>query len=294
LSAAEECGLNPKDAFKECDLCPEMVVVQAGSFMMGSPSDEEGRSKDEGPQHRVTILRAFAVGKYTVTVDQFSDFVQEAAYDAGTKCQTNGEGKWEESDSFLNPGFSQTGSHPAVCLSWNDAKAYVAWLSKKTGKSYSLLTEAEWEYAARAGSSTRYFFGNNEDDICRYANGVDRTAETEGKGKMVRAEGSVATCSDGYIYTAPVGSFLPNAFGLYDMVGNAWQWLEDCSANYNNAPTDGSAWSPGYGSCEWHRSLRGGGWNSTPRLFRSAARSFGYSDGRINVYGFRVARTLSP
>jgi formylglycine-generating enzyme required for sulfatase activity len=292
LSAAEERALKPKDMFKECDKCPEMVMVPAGRFTMGSSGDKYG---NEGPQHRVTISRAFAVGKFAVTVDQFSDFVNETGYDAGTKCWTLEDGGVEERPgrSFRNPGFSQTGSHPAVCLSWNDAKAYTQWLSKTTGRPYRLLTEAEWEYAARAGTTTRYFFGDNENGFCRYGNGSDQTAKSEVRGRIIVELWSYLPCSDGYAYTAPVGSFLPNAFGLYDMYGNAQQWLEDCwHNNYTDAPSDGSAWTIG-NFCREH-ALRGGSWESLPIALRATNRYAHSSDARVDDGGFRVARTLAP
>jgi formylglycine-generating enzyme required for sulfatase activity len=179
LSSYNVRALKPKDVFKECEKCPEMVVVPAGTFTMGSPSNEEGRRDDEGPQHTVTISPALGVGKFTVTVDQFADFVNNTGYDAGSRCLMS---DWQ-TGSFRAPGFSQTGSHPAVCLSWSDAKAYVGWLSKKTGKAYRLLTEAEWEYATRgrtkSGSYPRYFFGDNADDMCRYGNGLDQTFKSK-------------------------------------------------------------------------------------------------------------------
>jgi formylglycine-generating enzyme required for sulfatase activity/uncharacterized caspase-like protein len=295
LSANEDCALKPKDVFRECDNCPEMVVVPAGSFTMGSPSTEKGRYDNEGPQHTVTIAHAFAVGKFTVTVDQFADFVKATGHDVGSKCWTFEDGKNEEraDRSFRNPGFSQTGSHPAVCLSWDDAKAYVAWLSRKTGKAYRLLTEAEWEYAARArtapGSYPRYFFGDNEDDMCRYGNGADQTAKSKIAGIK---DWTFVNCSDGYAYTAPVGSFLPNAFGLYDMHGNAWQWVEDCwHDNYQGAPTDGSAW--GGGDCS-RRVLRGGSWLINPGYLRAAERLWVATVIRSSFLGFRLGRTLTP
>jgi formylglycine-generating enzyme required for sulfatase activity len=277
LSVNEECALKPKDVFRECDNCPEMIVVPPGSFSMGSPTNEEQRFENEGPQHPVTISRAFAVGKFMVTVDQFADFVKATGYDAGSKCQTQEE-KYDERSgrSFLKPGFPQTGSNPAVCLNWNDAKAYVQWLAKKTGRAYRLLTEAEWEYAARAGTSTRYFWG---DEI-----GIGN-ANCAGCGSQWDRK-----------QTAPVGSFKPNAFGLYDMLGNAWQWLEDCkSIDYKGAPVDGSAWTSGDCIGIGHVN-RGGSWLAFPWNLRAAAR-FSLAWGaavRTCDQGFRVARTLSP
>jgi formylglycine-generating enzyme required for sulfatase activity len=215
--------------------------------------------------------------------------VADTGYDAASKCWTQEEGKAKERDArgWRNPGFPQNGSHPAVCLSWNDAKAYVGWLIRKPGKSYRLLTEAEWEYAARAGTTTRYFFGDDESESCRYGNGADQTA----KGALAAMPNmTFAPCNDGHAYTSPAGNFSPNGFGLYDMLGNAVQWLEDCwHKNYQEAPPDGSAWTTGDCSV---RSLRGGSWFNNPKALRAASRFKGPSSIRASLYGFRVARTL--
>jgi formylglycine-generating enzyme required for sulfatase activity len=272
-----------------------MVVVPAGSFTMGSPASEAGRDNDEGPQHTVTIVKPFAAGKFHVTVDQFAAFVAESGYDAGSKCWTFEDGKYEErSDrSWRNPGFTQGGSHPAVCLNRNDAKAYVDWLARKTGKTYRLLTEAEWEYAARArtepGAYPRYSFGNDEKDLCRYGNGADQMAKTSIAGAK---DWTVAPCNDGYAYTSPVGSFAANGFGLYDMQGNAWQWTEDCyHDSYAGAPSDGRAWTTG--DCG-RRVLRGGSWGSGPGELRAAFRGRNTPGSRSGDGGFRLGRTLTP
>jgi formylglycine-generating enzyme required for sulfatase activity len=295
LSSDRERALKLKDTFKECEKCPEMVVVPAGSFTMGSPGGEVGRFADEGPQRTVMIGKPFAVGKFHVTVDQFAAFVAETKYDAGSKCWTFEEGKGEERSgrSWRNPGFTQAGSHPAVCMNWNDAKAYVDWLARKTGKAYRLLTEAQWEYTARAqtqpGAYPRYSFGNDEEDLCRYSNGADQTAKSSIAGWK---DWTVAPCNDGYAYTSPVGSFAANGFGLYDMQGNAWQWTEDCyHDSYAGAPSDGSAWTTG--DCS-PRVFRGGAWESGPWSLRAADRYGNTPDGRSNFLGFRVGRTLTP
>jgi formylglycine-generating enzyme required for sulfatase activity len=286
LSAAEECALKRADVFKECDKCPEMVVIPAGSFTMGSPANEADRSENEGPQHPVSIARPFAAGKFAVTVDQFAAFVADTGHDAGSTCRTLEGGKTEERQrSWRDPGFPQTGSHPVVCINFADAEAYVDWLSARTSKSYRLLTEAEWEYAARAGTTTRYSFGDDERNLCRYANGTDLTAKRE-----VPGLGPSGPCSDGHAYTAPVGSFVPNAFGLYDMHGNVRQWTEDCfHPSYTGAPTDGSAWTSA--ACAIHV-LRGGSWGYRPARLRSAARDGTEPTLRRSFTGFRVARTL--
>ncbi|MGO9004561.1 MAG: SUMF1/EgtB/PvdO family nonheme iron enzyme [Beijerinckiaceae bacterium] len=291
LSAREECALKPKDEFKECANCPPMVVVPPGSFTMGSPASEPGRFDNEGPQHVVSFAKPFAVGKFQVTRDEFAAFVNETGYDSGSPCWTFAEGR--SNRSWRNPGFAQTGSHPATCLSWNDAQAYAAWLATKTGKTYRLLSEAEWEYVARGqtqpGKYPRYFFGDDEKDMCRYGNGADQTA----KEKVPGAQGwTVVPCNDGYAYTSPVGSFQPNAFGLYDMAGNVLQWVEDCSADtYQGAPTNGSAMTTG--DCS-RRVLRGGSWIINPQFLRAAGRIGNSPDHRSNDVGFRLARTLNP
>jgi formylglycine-generating enzyme required for sulfatase activity/uncharacterized caspase-like protein len=276
LSASEECSLKPKDVFKECDQCPEMVVVPAKSFVMGSPSNDSSRYNDEEPQHSVNIPRPFAVGKFHVTVEQFALFAAEVDYQLREECTVFESGKWEDNRpgrSWRNPGFSQSGLHPVVCVNWDDARAHSEWLSRKTGKEYRLLSEGEWEYAARAGTTTHYFFGDDEKQLCHYANGTG------------------LSCSDRHEYTAPVGSYTPNAFGLHDMYGNAWQWVEDCwHENYAGAPSDGTAWTST--NCD-ARVLRGGSWLNLPRWLRSAVRIKRAANARISNNGFRVARVLN-
>jgi formylglycine-generating enzyme required for sulfatase activity len=270
LTVAQERGLKTGDSFRECENCPEMVVVPAGSFTMGSSDGEKGRDHDEGPQHVVTISKTFAVGKLHVTVDQFTAFVQETRYELGSNCNTMGSSILR---SWRNPGFTQRGSHPVVCVAWDDAKAYVDWLAKKTRKPYRLLTEAEWEYAARGQTSPgvypRFWFGNDERDLCQYGNGDG--------------------C--GYEHTSPAGHYKPNAFGLYDMFGNAWQWTEDCyHENYNGAPADGSAWTTG---CTEDRHVLRGSASFIASFLRSAQRGDLFLN-MDNTHGFRVARTLAP
>jgi formylglycine-generating enzyme required for sulfatase activity len=277
LNAAQERELKPKDSFKECADCPEMVVVPAGSFTMGSLPGEKGRvSNDESPQHLVTIGRAFAVGKFHVTRDQFASFVQKTGYAASTTCG----GGWRD------PDFVQEGTHPVVCVNWDDAKAYVDWAAKETGKPYRLLSEAEWEYAARGrtspGEYPRFWFGDDEREICRYGNFGDRW--------------KFAPCNDGYDHTSPVGHYEPNAFGLYDMAGNAQQWTADCyHHSYDGSPVDGSAWTSE--SCDYGRVVRGGSWGTVfPRELRAASRggcACGITVGNADI-GFRLARTLTP
>lgn len=260
----KETAYPPGTRLRDCrdEGCPWLVVVPAGEFMMGSAAGEEGRSDNEGPQHRVRISQPFAVMEAEVTREAFARFVDEMGYKPKT-----GWCSWNES------GIEQTVAHPVVCVSWEDATAFSKWLSKRTGAEYRLLSEAEWEYAARAGSSTRFYFGNDAKELCRYA--------------------KVNGCNEGYKETAPTKSFQPNAFGLYDMHGNAWEWTQDCwHDSYEGAPEEGS--KPWETNCsDDRRVLRGGGWYDTPGIARSAFRRRNSPDYRYINTGFRLARTLT-
>ncbi len=254
LTAAER-NLKPLASFRECAKdCPEMIVLPAGTFTMGSPTNEVGRYDDESPQHKVTIARPFAVSKFVVT---FADW---------DTCVAVG-GCPHASDSSFGRG-----TRPVINVTWDEAEHYAQWFSKMTGKPYRLLTEAEWEYAARAGTTTAYFWG---DEI-----GV-ANANCNGCGsKWDNRE------------TAPVGSFKPNAFGLYDMHGNVWEWVQDCyRIDYKEAPRDGTAWTTG--DCS-RRVRRGGAWGYIPRILRSADRGGDSPVNRSAFVGFRLGRTLNP
>jgi formylglycine-generating enzyme required for sulfatase activity len=278
LSAAQERGLQLKQTFKECDACPEMVVSPAGSFTMGSPASEPQRDSDEGPQRRVTLSRQFAVGMFAVTVNQFAAFVQETGYDTGSECYTYDGAKWEKQSgrSWRNPGFAQSDSHPAVCINWDDAKAYVVWLSRKSGKTYRLLSEAEREYVARAGTTTPFWWGSTAS-----------TSQANYNGNYTYGSGSKGEYR---LLTVPVDSFQPNPWGLYQVHGNVWEWVEDCYKNsYAGAPTDGSVLTAR--DCS-RRVLRGGSWYDYPRYLRSANRDKDSPGLRSLYFGFRVARTL--
>jgi formylglycine-generating enzyme required for sulfatase activity len=266
-------------SFRDCpDVCPEMVVVPAGSFTMGSPGGEDGRSDSEGPQGRVTIVQPFAVGKFEVTRGEFETFARESGHAIGDKCDIFDGDQWQEraARSFRNPGFAQDARHPAVCVNWEDASAFVGWLSRKTGKTYRLLSEAEWEYAARAGTTTPFWWGasistNQANYRGNYTYGGGAKGEYRRK-------------------TVPVDSFAKNPWGLYNVHGNVMEWVQDCwNGNYNGAPSDGSAWTAG--DCGT-RMMRGGSWIYAPSLLRSAYRTRNPPAIRTNDVGFRVARTL--
>jgi formylglycine-generating enzyme required for sulfatase activity len=264
LSAAEECLLNPKDSFKECDKCPEMVVVPAGTFMMGSPDSEKERLANEGPQHQVTFARPFAVGRFAVTFDEWDACVAAGGCN-GYKPSDRGWGR---------------GRHPVINVSWNDAKAYVAWLSDKTGKSYRLLSEAEREYVTRAASLTPFWWGSSISPQQANYNGTYTYAGSP-KGQNRKR-------------TIAVDSFQPNPWGLYQVHGNVWDWTEDCyHDSYVGAPADGSAWM--VGDCKL-RTLRGGSLFNAPGFLRAAVRGTGTPVNRNDPFGFsiRVGRTLIP
>ncbi|MDI1284603.1 MAG: SUMF1/EgtB/PvdO family nonheme iron enzyme [Reyranella sp.] len=254
LAADAERALKPGEAFKECArYCPEMVVIPAGRFTMGSPPNEVGRDVNEGPQQNVVIAKPFAISKFAVTFDD---------WDA---CVSYGDCEASVGDS----GFGR-GRQPAVNVSWDGAKRYVAWLARMTGKPYRLLSEAEWEYAARAGSTTAFLLGDGPELIDRHAWHKGNSGDKP----------------------HPVGEKEPNTWGLYDMIGNVWQWLEDCfHKSHEGLSADGTARTDG--TCNT-RALRGGSFYSTPEFLRSAKREWRAGDNRSDNRGFRVAREISP
>jgi formylglycine-generating enzyme required for sulfatase activity len=255
------------ESFKDCAECPEMVVVPAGRFMMGSPSTEALRDETEGPQHEVLIRNPIAVGKFEITFDQW-----DACVDAGG-CTSNqspdDEGWWPEE------------KRPVINVSWEDAKEYIRWISAKTGKNYRLLSESEWEYIARSGSGDRFFFGEEAIKLKNYA-----IYYSNSSGK-----------------TWPVGSKAANPWGLYDIYGNVYEWVEDCwSKNYDrkshSEPVSGSPWRRG--KCN-SRVIRGGSWEpksysgfNTTRRLRSASRNGANSTLKTSDIGFRVSRKIIP
>ena len=278
---------NPGDTFQDCPGCPKLVVVPSGSFMMGSPKNEEGRSRNEDPMHEVSIGYQLAVGVYPVTFDE---------WDA---CMSDGGcGGHEPEDQ----GWGRE-TRPVINVNWDDAKMYVRWLSWKTGKGYRLLSESEWEYVARAGTDTSYWWGNEigqkRANCLGYENqnilplgsisgSMSAKLESIFETKLFdvdRMHGNVRK-------TLPVGSFSENAFGLYDVHGNVTEWVEDCwNSYYHGAPTNGSAWMSGI--CDL-RVLRGGSFSDSPWSLRSAKREGCTSSSRFFNLGFRVARTLTP
>ncbi|WP_295457289.1 SUMF1/EgtB/PvdO family nonheme iron enzyme [uncultured Thiodictyon sp.] len=252
------------ETFRDCPDCPEMVVIPAGGFQMGSPDTEPGRSDDEGPVHTVTFERPFAIGKYEVTFDQWNACVKAG----GCTHDPN-----------------EAGNLPVGDVNWNDAQDYMTWLSKQTGQTYRLPSEAEWEYAARAKTTTPWFWGDDPANACRYANVFDQTGKRE-----ARYPYAPLPCDDHHAKLAPIGSFEANAFDLKDMLGNVQEWTQDCwHDSYQGAPSDGSAWTRG--SCAV-RVGRGGAWLDTANTLRAAFRFRNSPLYRSYSIGFRPARTL--
>ena len=271
---------------RDCKNCPTMMIVPSGSFSMGSHVREAGRYDNEGPIHPVTLPETLGVGVYEVTRGQFRYFVEDTRHDAGQACWTYEKRIWLERDgrNWRFPGYPQTDQHPVVCVNWHDAIRYVEWLSSKTRQRYRLLTESEWEYAARSGTKTTYYWGNSIDgaEQCRFANGADLQTALLWR----------AGCDDGHEFTAPVGSYLPNPFGLHDMLGNVWEWTQDCwSDDYSNAPADGSAHETR--KCPL-RVLRGGSRHVSAEGIRAAHRLRFDPLSRNQNTGFRVARWAKP
>ena len=284
--AALRVGHTFRDPLQSGGEGPEMVVVPAGSFLMGSPSYKGGRYDYEGPVHRVTIGAAFAVGVYEVTWEEYEQFVEATGYSVRNTCYVYETRNWEERTewNWRDPGYRQSGAHPVICVSWTDAQAYVAWLTRESEAGYRLLSEAEWEYVARGGTATARYWGEGEQ--CLHANGADMAAKREYEGWR-----TVAACDDGYGHTAPAGSYMKNGFGLADVLGNVGEWVEDCwNGSYAGAPTDGTAWVTG--KCTT-RVVRGGSSYDIPRTLQVAYRNRHRIRDRSDYVGFRVARSLA-
>lgn len=278
----------PGPTLSDCATCPEMVTIPAGSFAMGSPDSEPDHEADESPVHTVTFAEPFAISRAEVTRGQYAAFVKATGRAAGASCSVWVWDGWKtvEGKSWQDPGFAQDDSHPVVCVDWFDAEAYAAWLAKTTGKAYRLPTETEWEYAARAGTTTPYILGSDPHQLCRTDNGHDHTSKESHLGMAWPP----VDCRDGFAETAPVGSFPANAFGVHDVHGNVWEWMRDCyTPSYDGASPIGAAVEAA--DCK-QRVYRGGGWSVERRGRRSANRGRYDVNGRYGQLGIRVVREL--
>ncbi len=277
---------------QDCATCPRMVLIPPGSFTMGSPDDEPNRDADEGPAHQVMIAQSFAMGRTEVTRGEFGAFIKATDYEPVAQCMVWTGAKLEmvPGKSWQDANIPQTDEHPVVCVSWWDADSYAQWLSKTTGNKYRLPNEAEWEYAVRGGTQSAYAFPGGENDVCAYGNVADASAQKE------VPQWRVVDCDDGVgLGTAKVGSYQPNGYGLYDTVGNVWEWMGDCyHATFEGAPADGTAWSSA-ALCGIAFDRGGGFSNLIPGNLRAANRSRAPSpDNGVYSLGFRVARDLTP
>ena len=260
-------GVAAGTVFRDCPQCPEMVVITPGRFVMGSPRDESSREESEGPPRMVTLAAPFAAGKFEVTFDEWDACVADAG------CANVKDEGWGR------------GQRPAINMSYPQAVAYSEWLTRKTGKPYRLLSEAQWEYAARAGTQEATWWGQDAARACRFANVSDQARK-----RAYQLSTDAFECDDGDGSTAPVGAFKPNAFGLHDMLGNVWEWVEDChNGSFQGAPTDGAVWNEG--NCN-RRMTRGGSWYDKPEVVRLAQRSWTLAKDRSSNLGFRVVRPL--
>jgi formylglycine-generating enzyme required for sulfatase activity len=279
-----------RDATRDCEHCPDMVVIPAGTAILGAGANDPFRNPDELPERRVAIGEPFAVSRYEITRDQYEAFVRATNRPIGGNCLTDrvkrGDWQLDANTTFRDPGFTQAGNHPVACVSWEEAKAYVGWLNTQTRGGYRLLTEVEWEYVARGGATENlvYPWGNDAAAGCPFANVFDRTMMTKYAG--IDTTGykvfDPMPCADGLLNTSPVGSLQPNAFGVYDIIGNVAEWIEDCYS----ATRDLSD-----GTCE-RRSIKGGSWGSLAHNVRIEERIPYAPTHRDDSIGIRVARTL--
>ena len=290
----------PGDIIQDCDDCPRMVVIGAGSFEMGTPTGayEVNVESGEGPPIQITIRRPFAIGETEVTIGHYRAFVEASGFQVGTGCSVilPGGGGTKDPDANWEKPVQPKGArntHPVACINYEEMIAYADWLTEMTGHTYRLPSESEWEYAARAGTTaprpwggTTSFEGVSLSLTCEHANGYDVAAQRE----YVFAW-PYARCNDGYADVAPVASFQKNAWGLYDMMGNQWEMVQDChTGSYWGRPPDERAWVWD-GGCP-RRVVRGGGWYSRPTNVRPARRASGDVNGRGNDLGFRLVREL--
>tara|TARA_B110000438_G_scaffold263622_1_gene275734 strand:- start:3803 stop:4729 length:927 start_codon:yes stop_codon:yes gene_type:complete len=285
---ATDVSLDAESVFKDCSDCPEMVVIPPGTYDMGY---DGGIAEDryDGPVHPVVLDYAFALGRYEITTAQFRKFVGETGHETASDCRVwAGEGMRNTPGlSWRNPGYARPplDNEPVACITWPDARAYVDWLTTKTGQPYRLPTEAEWEYVAHDRNAHTFAWGENPNDGCAYASIYDQS------GLNRLRPTTPVNCDDGFAMASPVGSFPPNSYGIYDIIGNVWEWVEDCYvAPYADQPDDGSAYML-EGGCTV-RSVRGGCWSTQIQRLRPTFRGRDDETLITQVFGIRVVRDL--
>lgn len=295
LASASDAAvqLAPGSVFEDCASCPRMVVIPPGNLTMGFDGGEKDRY--EGPVRQLRIENPFAAGQYPVTNAEYGRFISDSGYATTEGCNfwdfDNRELIKLAGSSWRDPGHGRPirDNEPVVCVSWHDIKAYTRWLSQDTGMDYRLLAEAEWEYIASDRADTDYPWGDDPNDACSYANVADLAlVEEVGADQFM---GANVNCNDGYARIAPVDAFPPNSFGVYDLIGNSWEWVEDCYLmSYPDGPLDGSAVQVS-GECD-RRAVRGGAWITNSFRQRPSWRGRDPEDKLTFIFGFRVARDL--
>ena len=297
LACALPGSVQAAPAAPQPPILPPMASIPAGTFIMGStepPIGDGSHNPAEGPPRAVRVA-AFRLAKYETTVAQFRQFVAATGYRAASECWEfeRGDGMALKQAGWDAPAHAPTDYHPVMCVSWTDAHAYVQWLAQQTGRAFRLPSEAEWEYAARAGTTTKYPSGDAPDQLCTYANMKDRRFQAAAR-RDFGLDMLVTDCDDGAEYTAVVGLYAPNGHGLHDMMGNVAEWVADCQhPDYRGAPADGAAWSEGCEAEGDYFITRGGSYSASRQVLRSAARGHG---GRGNASslgeGFRIAEDV--
>lgn len=284
---------------RDCAHCPEMVVVPAGTAILGAAASDLFRNPDETPARAFEIRAPFAVSRYEVTLDEYEGFVRATRHAIEGHCLTDRSrlGTWvlDAGTTFRDPGFPQQGDHPVACVSWDDAQAYVAWLNAQTDGGYRLLTEVEWEYVARASALQNFVYPWGDDPAggCLVANGFDQTTMAAYAGMDASAYKifDPLSCTDGWLHTAPVGSLAANEFGVYDMIGNVAEWVEDCYSASHEALSESGLPATSQGTCS-RRIAKGGSWGTLAHNLRTAERVPYPGTHRDDSIGIRVAKTL--
>jgi formylglycine-generating enzyme required for sulfatase activity len=290
-----------REASRDCEQCPEMVVIPAGTAILGASAEDRFSNPDELPERRFEIRAPFAVSRYEITRDQYAAFVRATSRAVGGDCLTDrvkrGDWQIDANTTFRDPGFAQEGNHPVACVNWDEAQAYVAWLNTQTRGGYRLLTEVEWEYVARGGAQQNFVYpwGNDQTRGCPFANVFDRSVLTAKYSAMDTSGYKVfdpMDCEDGVLNTAPVGSLQPNAFGVYDIIGNVAEWIEDCYNPARDQLAESGAPPSSTAPCA-RRLMKGGSWGSLAHNVRIAERIPYPATHRDDSIGIRVAKTLS-